>query len=178
LKLDAARNHLPGEPEVAEAILLELRRQVQDAISDIRRLVYNLRPPALDELGLLPALRASAEAQTPSGAPRVTVEGPSALTNLPAAVEVAAYRIAQEAVTNIARHAQASHCMLRLRLNDGLELEIADDGIGLPADMRVGVGLSSMRERTDELGGTFLIESPPEGGTRVIAHFPLTSHAP
>lgn len=178
LKLDAARNQLEVNPGAADDILVEMRGQAQDALRDIRRLVYDLRPPALDELGLLGALRASAEAQAPSGSPRISVVGPQDLPELPAAVEVAVYRIAQEAVTNITRHAQASHSRVRLYHNDGLHLEIRDDGVGLPDELQAGIGLNSMRERAAELGGAFSVVSDPEGGTRVHARFPLADNPP
>jgi two-component system NarL family sensor kinase len=174
LKIDAARNQLATGPQAPDLILKELRGQVKDAIADIRRLVYNLRPPALDELGLLPALRATAASQFSAGRPRVRVEGPHQLPALPAAVEVAAYRIAQEAVTNVARHANARHCLVRLSLQDGLQLEIEDDGDGLPEGFQAGVGLNSMQERTLELGGRLVIQAGSNGGTRVLALFPLT----
>lgn len=174
LKIDAARNQLPSGSEAPDLILEELRIQVKDAIADIRRLVYNLRPPALDELGLLPALRATATSRFSAGLPRVRVEGPDDLPALPAAVEVAAYRIAQEAVTNVARHANARHCLVRLSLGDGLQLEIVDDGDGIPDGFQVGVGLTSMQERTLELGGRLLIQPGPAGGTKVLAQFPLS----
>jgi signal transduction histidine kinase len=92
---------------------------------------------------------------------------------LPAAVEVAAYRIAQEAMTNVARHASAGNCMVRFKVTDALELEIVDDGKGLPPSPRHGVGLVSMKERASELGGSFEIEPGRDGGTRVYARFPL-----
>ncbi len=92
---------------------------------------------------------------------------------LPAAVEVAAYRIVQEALTNVAHHSQARTCLVRLKLDDRLVVEIADDGRGLGDERHVGVGLASMRERAAELGGTCLIETRPEGGTRVLVELPL-----
>lgn len=87
-------------------------------------------------------------------------------------VEVAAYRITQEALTNVVRHAQAQNCVIALTLDDALRLEIRDDGVGLPKDRRAGVGLTSMRERAEELGGTCVIETSPMDGTRVLAHLP------
>ena len=92
---------------------------------------------------------------------------------LPAAVEVAAYRIALEALTNVARHAGAGACTLRLSVNGALELEVRDDGGGLPESYRRGVGLESMRERAAELGGECTIERADGDGTRVKALLPL-----
>jgi signal transduction histidine kinase len=174
LKLDATRNLLESDPETADRLLGELKEQVKGSVADIRRLVYNLRPPALDELGLISALRERA-ASFPSGAgPLVHVEGPEQMPPLPAATEVAAYRIVQEAVNNASKHGKAKECWVRLSVDDGLSLEITDDGSGLPDDMRFGVGITSMRERTSELGGTFKIESIPGGGTRVHVWMPIS----
>ena len=105
---------------------------------------------------------------------RVEVEAPEAVPPLPAAVEVAAYRIAEEALTNVLRHACARNCRLRVGAEDAaLCLEIVDDGVGLPAGHTVGVGLRSMRERAEELGGTIEIGTGPQGGTRIWARLPL-----
>ena len=93
---------------------------------------------------------------------------------MPAAVEAAAYRIAVEAVTNAARHADADACSVRLDAEDGwLEVRVVDDGRGLPADVQAGVGISAMRERAAELGGSLRIESRAGGGTIVVASLPL-----
>lgn len=173
LKLDAARNLLGTKPQAADALLSGLKAQAQEAISDVRRLVYDLRPPALDELGLIPAIREQATNYGQNGL-NVSVETPEELPPLPAAVEVAAYRIVQEALTNASRHARASECRIRFSIGDELELEITDDGVGLPEERRAGVGLSSMRERAAELGGPCTVEPlGPAGGTRVLARLPL-----
>ena len=172
LKLGAARNLIPRAPDRADAVLAELTAQVQGTLAGIRRLAYDLRPPALDELGLVPAVRESASSQA-EGGPRVVVEAPDSLPDLPAAVEVAAYRIATEAVTNVARHANADHVVVRFDLTDALELTIQDDGGGIPAKARAGVGITSMRERAAELGGRVDVEAVPGGGTRVRARLPL-----
>jgi len=172
LRLDAARNLLDTEPKAADALLAGLKSQVQAAISDIRRLVYDLRPPALDELGLIPAIREQAANYGQNGL-KISVEAPGRLPPLPAAVEVATYRIVQEAMTNVVRHAKARVCHVRLSVNHGLELRITDDGIGLPEERHAGVGIPSMRERAAELGGTFAAERLPGGGSRVLARLPL-----
>jgi signal transduction histidine kinase len=104
---------------------------------------------------------------------QIVVEAPDHLPPLSAAVEVAAYRIVQEALTNVVKHAQAGRCTVRLTAADALEIEIADDGVGLPDKRRAGVGLLSMRERAEELGGTCVVEALPEGGTRVTARLPM-----
>ncbi len=172
LRLDAARNVLRRDPAAAEALLEDLGERAQAAVADIRRLVYGLRPPALDDLGLVPALRQHAAQYAPSGL-RVSVEAPERVPPLPAALEVAAYRVAQEALANAARHANASACTVRLALENGsLFMEITDDGVGIPPERLVGVGLHSMRERAAELGGSFEVGPRPEGGTRVRIRLP------
>lgn len=105
------------------------------------------------------------------------MEAPAVVPPLPAAVEVAAYRIILEALTNVERHAHAQHCLIRLELTDerSLCLSICDDGHGLPDEYHAGVGISSMRERVAELSGTFKITAQPGGGTRVQVRLPLKS---
>jgi signal transduction histidine kinase len=104
----------------------------------------------------------------------VAVDAPESLPALPAAVEVAAYRIVHEALTNVVRHACAHRCCVHLALENGVfMLEIEDDGVGLPAERRAGVGLLSMRERAEELGGSLSVGTVPGGGTRVLARLPL-----
>src|SRR3712207_5733339 len=121
------------DPDAAEELLLELKADAQDAVADIRRLVYGLRPPALDDLGLLGALRETAEQYSAKGL-SVSVEAPEKTPPLSAAVEVAAYRIAQEALTNVVRHAEASTCTVSLSIDEGSAvcLEVRDDGCGIP----------------------------------------------
>jgi len=172
LKLDAARNLLAHNPAGTANLLLELKSQTQRSIADIRRLVYELRPPTLDELGLTSALREQAALYSQSGL-TITLDLPSVLPPLSAALEVAVYRIAQEALTNVVRHAQARMCMLRLCCIDSVRLEICDDGCGLPDMRHVSVGLTSMRERAEELGGTCEIISEARRGTRVLVNMPL-----
>jgi signal transduction histidine kinase len=133
---------------------------------------HALRPPTLDDLGLAGALRDAASRYAGTGV-EVQVEVPDTLPPLPAAVEVAAYRIAQEALTNVARHARSRRCVVTLSVNELLELTVSDDGIGIPASRRAGVGLVSMRERAEELGGSCAVEPMPGGGTRVAARLPL-----
>ena len=171
-KVDAARNLLAQDSARAETLLAEVRQQTQQAITDIRRLVYNLRPPALDEFGLLSALREQAAHYQHQGL-AVAVEAPPTLPPLPAAVEVATYRIAQEALTNVARHAQALHCLLRLAIDaEAVQLTISDDGQGIPAGHRIGVGLHTMHERASELGGSCTITPGPSGGTTIQVRLP------
>jgi signal transduction histidine kinase len=173
LKLETARNLLSHDPKTA-ALMAELSERARATVSDVRRSVHALRPPALDELGLVPALREGA-AQYGQSSLRVSVEAPESLPPLPAAVEVAAYRIAQEAMTNVIRHAGTSSCSVRIALDeetDVLHLEVEDDGRGLGEDHKAGVGTHSMRERAEELGGRCTIEALTLRGTLVSARLP------
>jgi two-component system NarL family sensor kinase len=170
MQLDAARAKAT-DPQI-ERLLAELRSETRDAIADIRRLVYELRPPALDELGLVGALRErAARLSAGDSGLSVAVQAPD-LPPLPAAVEVAAYRIAAEALVNVSRHAGARSCSVGLSLDDGLVVEVVDDGRGI-GEGRSGVGLTSMRERAAELGGTLVIQPRPGRGTLVRAELPI-----
>ena len=174
LKLETARNRLAHDP-LADSLLSDLITRTQEAVVDVRRLVNALRPPALDELGLLAALDEQILQYSDLGnqALHISLEAPEDLPPLSAAVEVAVFRIAQEALTNVVRHAQARRCVVSLTLGvRELELTITDNGRGLPAIQGTGVGLASMRERAEELGGTWEIESPPTGGTCVRVRLP------
>ena len=183
LKLAAARHMLPGDPASVEALLDQVIAQNESSVAEIRRLVYGLRPPALDERGLVEAIRdhvAGLDGRgTAPGGLHVEVKSlPADLPSLPAAVEVAAYRIALEALTNVLRHAHARRCTIGFTLessepNTLLRVEISDDGVGFPGSPREGVGLRSMRERAEELGGTLTHGSAKGGGTRVSAELPL-----
>jgi signal transduction histidine kinase len=174
LNLDVARNLVSRDPRAAEALLVDLRSQCQSAITDIRRLAYNLRPPALDELGLIGAIQEYIRQIESKDGLKIKKDGLKPLPPLPAAVEVAAYRIILEALTNVVRHSQGRNCWVDTSLIDEhLQIEVGDDGLGLPKDVSPGVGMNSMRERAEELGGTCVIERLLHGGTRVRAHLPL-----
>ena len=181
LKAGAARSLFPRDPAAADALLDELETAMDATLAEVRRLVHNLRPPTLDQLGLVGAIQDAAERYEPDPATnglRISVRAPEELPPLPAAVEVAAYRIVQEALTNAVRHARADSCVICLSVGDKLELEVTDDGVGLSEDHRSGVGLNSMSERAVELGGTCAIERAPSGGTRVLARLPLPEKEP
>jgi signal transduction histidine kinase len=178
LKVGLVRTLYQRDTAATETLLNQLEAEIELGIGDIRRLVYNLRPPALDELGLIGAVREytarlGSEAQANNPALKVTVEAPASLPALPAAVEVAAYRIVQEAVTNVIRHAHAQTCQVRLLADNTLQLEVHDDGIGIEEAHPTGVGLASMRERAQELGGTFTIRKAQPCGTQITACLPL-----
>ena len=146
LRAEASAELLTTDPEAARRLLGELSDEVQTTLVDIRRLVDGLRPPALDELGLLGAIRqqASRLEGAVGGRPptAISLAGiPDPLPELPAAVEVAAYRIVVEALTNAVRHADAATCLVRLTAGQELIIEVEDDGRGLPTRVVAGTGL-------------------------------------
>ncbi|MCW2748154.1 MAG: hypothetical protein JWP10_1296 [Nocardioidaceae bacterium] len=174
-RTDAAHNLLDTDPEQAAKWLIETRADVTSAIAEVRRLVEGLRPPALDELGLVAAIRQRAGSMHSSagGLLQVAVEVPVDDTGLPAAVEVAAYRIAVEALTNVARHSDTRQASVRLTVDDhGLVVEIRDK-TRHAAPWAPGVGLTSMQERAALVGGT--VEwSATEAGGSVVARLPIS----
>jgi two-component system, NarL family, sensor kinase len=188
LGLHAAQNQIgAGRFDDARALLADVEGQVESAVLDVRRLVYGLRPPALDELGLVSAIRLFGSRLEGAGLAVVVREieeddrtlergrdDGGGSTRLPAAVEVAAYRIATEAMVNVSRHSAAQTCTVTLRLGQEVIVEVVDDGHGLPADGQAGVGLTSMRERAAELSGTLEVDSGPTG-TRITARLPFDS---
>ncbi|WP_432573939.1 sensor histidine kinase [Kineococcus sp. SYSU DK005] len=208
LGLETARRRL-DDPSRAGSMLTRLGMDLQGAIEEVRRLAHDLRPPALDQFGLLEAIRVEARrfeteaAATPQDTtPQPTrtqvgstahglsidLQAPAVAPQLPAAVEVAAYRIIGEALTNVVRHSGARHCVVRLRFDEHLHIEITDDGTGLAPKHRRGVGLTSMVERATEVGGRCDIStcagldidagtSPDihsvRHGTKITVHLPL-----
>ena len=175
MRAEAAAALTRSDPDEAGRLLEALSSEAREALADIRRLVYGLRPPALDELGLSGAIRQVVEGVQPAVL-AVEVDVPERMPELPAAAEVAAYRIVVEAVTNVVRHASARWCAIHIRTDDGLSIVIDDDGVGLDGGTRPGVGLTSMHERAEELGGSCVVATRPEGGTRVNAWLPLDLH--
>lgn len=173
LGLRGAVNRLEDEPDDARRRLNIIETQIEEVIADLRRVVYGLRPPALDEFGLVRALEIQVASLT-ADEPLLTAtfSSPIELPELPAAVEVAAYRIALEAVANVIRHANATQCRVAFWADDALHLDVADNGVGLGADAGVGVGITSMRERVAEVGGTLVI-SPNGPGVIVQASIPI-----
>jgi signal transduction histidine kinase len=175
LKLNAAQSRT--DPGQRDALLGETRDEVKETITEVRRLVDDLRPPAIDEVGLLDAIRQRADAL--SGGVTFEVTGPDGLAGpgaqLPAAVEVAAFRIASEAMTNVVRHSGATRCLVRVELNGAFQLTVADNGRGTDRTTSRGVGWTSMRERAAELGGSCTITSQLSGGLIVRAVLPLAS---
>ena len=174
LKVQAARSVSPTQPDRADALLDGLDADLADLLDEVRRISRDLRPPVLDELGLMPALRVRAAQFADEANLEVIVDGPDDLPALPAAVEAAAFRIAVEALTNVRRHSRARRCAVRVRLADALEIEVADDGVGIAPGAPAGVGLVSMRERASEVGGVCEIEGG-SAGTRVVASLPVAA---
>lgn len=171
LQAEAAREWLPTNLDKSVALLDEIIAGSQNTLAEIRRIVYALRPPALDELGLLSAIREQARKLSNSDL-KIVVDTPESLPALPAAVEVATYRIVQEALTNVTRHAKAQRCTVSLSINGTMSIAIQDDGIGIPTPHHAGVGLKSIYERVDELGGSCQIESYPGMGTQIRVSLP------
>jgi two-component system NarL family sensor kinase len=179
MQLDAARRLMRRDRDAAGQLVQHLREQTQAAIADIRRLVYELRPPALDDLGLVGALAQHAASCSTAGGLRVSIDADPGLPPLSAAVEVAAYRIATEAITNVTRHADARAATVNLTTSKGtLQVDVTDDGRGVSPVHRAGVGLTSMRERAEELGGSCILQPRPSGGSIVSAQLPLTGPLP
>lgn len=182
LAVQAARNLVRSDPAEAETLLDGVASETRAATEDVRRLIYDLRPPTLDRLGLLSALR---EQVSRLGAPpgngvdneplAVAIEAPRDLGGLPPPVELAAFRIALEAFVNVWRHANARHCVMRFTLDGALHIDVIDDGTGITAEAHPGVGTSSMQERAMELGGTCSVVDAVGGGTHVRALLPIPS---
>lgn len=175
LKLSAARQMMHTKPEKAESLVDEVIRQSQQTVADVRRLVHGLRPPVLDQLGLVEAVRDLA--RNHGGGPTLEIIAPSdELLHLPAAVEVNAYRILLEAWNNAVRYSHASRCLVKFQAEqDMLVISIQDDGVGMPKDYRSGVGLRSMRARAEEIGGGLSVDEIQPHGTRITARLPLSS---
>lgn len=175
---DAARNLLRADPAAADALLAGLRAETVAAIKEVRDIAYGLRPPALDELGLVRAVRQqTTRLRTPDGHPFLVRVDAAALPVLTAAVEVAAYRIAVEALTNAARHGGGDGAETCLRVDgDHLLVEVRDQGSSTEP-WPAGVGTASMRERATELGGSVAMH-PSSSGGKVRALLPLGGAAP
>lgn len=157
-------------PHDEQAVRL-LADEVQRAVVEVRRICDGLRPAAIDELGLATALTESLEPLRRFG-PSIALSIPQVQT-LPPAVEVAAYRIVMEAVTNAVRHSGARCITVCVTDDDELVLQIVDDGAGIDPDHREGVGLQAMTERAAEVGGRLLVTARTPTGTVVEARLPV-----
>lgn len=173
MQLEAVGNLLDGESK-ASSMVRTIEDETRQLVVEARRLVHGLVPAVVEELGLVEALRQHADRLSRGEGRRGAFEiitGPGT-DDLPPVVEVAAYVVASEAMTNVARHARAHRCTVRICRDDDLVIEVLDDGIGFVQTGSTGVGLRSMRERTEELGGTLRIERRDGSGTSVLARFP------
>ncbi|WP_171074215.1 sensor histidine kinase [Nonomuraea basaltis] len=171
LHIDRGRGLIDTDPGQAKHLLGDLALRTRTTVDTVRAIVHDLAPPPLDDLGLADALAELGRGF--AGHLEVDVDTPPDLPDLPAAVELAAYRITAEALTNAARHAQASTCTIRLRAQDDLELRVDDNGIGMASPTRHGFGLTSMRRRAEELNGTFDLLTGTGPGTSVLVRLPL-----
>ena len=180
LQAGVLRRLIRDNPDAAVELAEEMQGDIRATIDDIRRVVYALRPPALDDLGLVPAIqvlaaklgRGNGQGQSQNEL-QVQIEAPEELPPLPAAVEVAAYRIIHEALTNVVHHAGARCAIVRIWLEEDLHIVVEDDGVGLSGARAGGMGLLSMRERTDEISGRFAIAGRPAGGTIITVTLPV-----
>ena len=171
LQLSALRTLMEQNPAAAYKMIEELSEDMRQATAEIRRLVYDLRPPMLDDLGLVAAIK---HIKLPDLGLRLQVTAPDPMPALPAATEVAVYRIASEAIHNVVKHAQATCCMVSIDVQaQTLVLSVSDDGQVPAVSQTSGIGLQSMQERAAELGGTFVLHAEENGGTRVEVRLPL-----
>jgi two-component system NarL family sensor kinase len=180
VRLGAAKRSVARTaPDTAE-LLGHLETEVHDSLDDVKRLVADLRPTALEQIGLVETLRQYTDAATvrSQGALKVRVEA-DRVPGLPADVEIAAYRIVLEAVTNVSRHAEAGRCVVTVAAADGcLRLTVEDDGVGIKGTpQRAGLGLRSMAERATESGGSCTVAAGDRAGTVVTATLPLAGAA-
>ena len=169
LKLDELSGMLPEEHRNC---VLELKSLLDKMEMELRRISHELRPLILDDLGLLPALEFLTQGVAKRTGLSIVLEG-STRGRIHPALETALYRIVHEALGNIAKHARARHVRIAFRKDDQIECTVHDDGIGFnPAEM--GLGLSAVRERVEDLSGTLLIQSGPGLGTTLLVSIPLS----
>ncbi|NOU92571.1 sensor histidine kinase [Paenibacillus sp. LMG 31456] len=191
LNVATAEKYVVKKPDIAIEMLGDLRRVIRATVDEIRTLVHDLRPPSLDELGLISAIQERvSELNKPARLladelgtipTHIRLLEPPQLPDLPAAVEVAAYRIVTESLVNVIKHSQATDCTIKLHISatKQLVIEVTDNGTGLPPSYaqqlpgKGGIGLQSLRERAAELGGQCSIERLQQGGTRVLAILPI-----
>ncbi len=164
-----------GAAAPASAALAEIERQLTECAADLRQLLMALRSPLLDSLGLVGALRYQAKRFGVEEGPSIAVSAPPDLPALPAAVEETALAIASEAMTNVAKHAHASHCTVSITINEALEVRVIDNGCGIAAAPPIGIGLHSMHQRAADLGGSVRVSPLSAGGTKVLASLPLVA---
>jgi two-component system, NarL family, sensor kinase len=158
----------PSHP--APALLARLADEVDGVVHEIKQIVRDLRPTALDQLGLIGAV--AEFSRKLAGDLDIRLSLPATPTPLPAAVEIATYRIVTEALTNVVRHAHAARCWLRIVTDDQVEIDVIDDGVGIDVRRPDGVGLTAMRERAAELGGAVRFVRGPTSGTHLHVRLP------
>jgi len=175
LRIDSARRLVGTDSTAVDNVLLELREDTFTVLSEIRRLIYELGPATVEPTGLRNALDSLAERFTKASdgklAVHLTVAGN--LSSLPAEIGLAVYRIVSEALTNVARHARATHCVVTVSVSDRVVLEVVDNGVGIRDRSGGGLGLGSIQDRARELGGRGRIERRRPHGTRVLVDIPL-----
>jgi signal transduction histidine kinase len=175
LRIDSARRLVGTDSAAVDNVLLELREDTFTVLSEIRRLIYELGPATVEPRGLRDALESLVERFTKAsdGKLAVTLTIAGNLSGLPAEVGLAVYRIVSEALTNVARHARATRCVVTVSVTERVVLEVVDDGIGIRDRGGGGLGLGSIQERARELGGRGRIERRRPHGTRVLVDIPL-----
>ena len=162
------------DPEVVQDRLNGLRYLTSQTLEEVRRLSMDLRPAALDDLGLVPALRGCVQRYAERSDVEMLFSAPTALARLSPEVEIILYRAVQEGLTNIVRHAHARHASVSLeRYGQTLRLLVVDDGVGFTYDAATGNGLAGMRERVLMAGGTLTITTQPGAGTRILIELPI-----
>jgi len=173
MQADTARAVVDDDPAAARELMAAITDQAKDVVEDVRRLVYELRPPALDQLGLIGAIESLAR-QHSSATLRVDVRAPGSLPALNAALEVATFRIVSEALNNVSRHAAADRCEVWLELRPAeLNVIVEDNGCGIDPAAAAGIGLRSMADRASEVAGNLEVAPGKAGGTRVRLTLPL-----
>ena len=174
IKLGAMALQDESEPALRAELLAEILATTDQTLAKLRDLSMLLRPPQLDALGLAAALRWQAERMFRSGRPRLSLDLAPLARRPDAAAELACFRIAQEAMTNVQRHARATHVDVSLAPDEsGLQLTVRDDGQGFAPGHSAGLGLVTMRERAEQVGGRLDVDTAPGAGSCVRAHIPV-----
>ncbi len=180
MRLEAAAALPDTEVAKIKALVSDVRNLAVTTLDSVHKIIFDLRPSVLDDLGLLSAIRWYAQNRLEPRGVKTRVEVTGDERVLPPQIEITLFRVAQEAMTNIVRHAEAKHVFITVDYLDGsIALEVEDDGRGFDPAVRaehpsgLGVGLMGMRERVELLGGTFDLESRPKGGTRIRVEVPL-----
>jgi signal transduction histidine kinase len=165
-----------GNPEAVAAGVAELDRIIAEILDNLHHLAVDLRPTALDHLGLIPAVRQYIDGISEKHLLPIQLDVPQLTSRLPGDIETALYRIIQEALANVVRHAKATQANVRIAVEDGyVRAFVSDDGVGFNVDEALAnqrLGLFGMRERAEMLNGSFTIISEPGCGTRISMEIP------